>query len=103
MGGIDYITKPFQEEEVLAIIRNQLMIQKQQKLLQQEQEKLKQEIKQRKKAEEILYQSRALITSILNNSLDGIAALEAVRNPQTGKIEDFCCLVVNPVIAKVLN
>lgn len=110
VGGIDYITKPFQEEEVLARITSQLTIQKQRKLLQQEQELLAQkqqilekEIDQRKQAEEILYQSRALISSILNSSLDGIAALEAIRDTKTGKIEDFRCLVVNPIMAQVLN
>ncbi|MGK7929550.1 MAG: response regulator, partial [Spirulina sp.] len=35
VGGIDYITKPFQEEEVLTRIENQLTIKRQQKLLQQ--------------------------------------------------------------------
>ncbi len=103
VGGIDYITKPFQEEEVMARISSQLTIQRQKKLLQKERESLKQEIKQRKEAEAILYQSRALISSILNTSLDGIAALEAVRNPKTGKIEDFRCLVINPIIANVFH
>ncbi|GGA38594.1 GGDEF domain-containing protein [Okeania sp. KiyG1] len=71
--------------------------------MKQEQEKLKQEIQQRKEAEAILYQSRALISSILRSSLDGVAALEAVRNPKTGEIEDFRCLEVNPIIAEVFN
>ncbi|NJL90224.1 MAG: diguanylate cyclase, partial [Coleofasciculaceae cyanobacterium SM2_1_6] len=31
------------------------------------------------------------------------AALEAVRDPVTGEIEDFRCLVVNPVISKFFN
>ncbi|MGD1699816.1 diguanylate cyclase domain-containing protein [Dapis sp. BLCC M229] len=117
LGGIDYITKPFQEEEVLARISSQLTIKRQSKLLEEEhkllkikqaslekeQKKLKQEIKYRKEIEEILYQSRAMISSIVNSSLDGIAALEAVRNPKTGKIEEFRCLVVNPLIAEVFN
>ncbi|BAQ60399.1 pole remodelling regulatory diguanylate cyclase [Geminocystis sp. NIES-3708] len=110
VGGIDYITKPFQEEEVLARITSQLTIQTQRKLLEKEQlllkkeqENLRKEIRQRKEAEAILYQSRALISSILNASLDGIAALEAVRDPKTGKIEDFRCIVVNPVTAKIFN
>lgn len=42
-GGIDYITKPFQSEEVLARINSQLTIKKQQKLLQQEKALLKKE------------------------------------------------------------
>ncbi|WP_413174056.1 diguanylate cyclase domain-containing protein [Anabaena azotica] len=95
-GGIDYITKPFQIEEVVARLENQLIIQRQQRLL-------KQEVNNRREAEEILYHSRALLASVLNSSLDGIAAMQAVRNPTTGNIEDFRCLVVNPVIAKVFE
>jgi two-component system, cell cycle response regulator len=95
-GGVDYITKPFQIEEIVVRIENQLIIQRQKIALQQE-------IKKRQEAEEVLYQSRALLSSVLNTTLDGIAALQAVRAPQTGEIEDFRCLVVNPVIAQAFN
>jgi two-component system, NtrC family, sensor kinase len=95
-GAIDYITKPFQIEEVLARLENQLTIQRQQQLLEQENIK-------RREAEEVLYQSRALLASVLNSSLDGIAAMQAVRNPETGEIEDFQCLVVNPVISRAFK
>jgi two-component system, NtrC family, sensor kinase len=95
-GGIDYITKPFQIEEVVARLENQLTIQRQQRLLEQE-------ITQRRETEEVLYQSRALLASVLNSSLDGIGAMEAVRDPTTGDIEDFRCLVVNPVIARAFG
>ncbi|MGD1715181.1 diguanylate cyclase domain-containing protein [Dapis sp. BLCC M172] len=103
VGGNDYITKPFQEEEVLARIKSQLTIKQQQNLLEKEKEKLKQEIGKRKEIEASLYQSRALISSIVNNSLDGIAALEAVRNHRTGNIDDFRCLIVNPIMAQIFN
>ncbi|MCZ0905136.1 hybrid sensor histidine kinase/response regulator, partial [Microcoleus sp. HI-ES] len=83
-GAIDYITKPFQIEEVVARLENQLTIQRQQQLLEQENIK-------RREAEEVLYQSRALLASVLNSSLDGIAAMQAVRNTETGEIEDFRC------------
>lgn len=96
LGGIDYITKPFQIEEVVARLENQLTIQRQQRLLEQE-------ITTRREAEEVLYQSRALLKSVLNSSLDGIAAMQAIRNLETGEIEDFRCLVVNPVIARAFN
>jgi two-component system cell cycle response regulator len=92
-GGIDYITKPFQIEEVVARLNNQLIIQRQQQLLEQE-------IANRRETQEVLYQSRALLASVLNSSLDGIAAMQAIRAPETGNIEDFRCLVVNPVIAR---
>ncbi|MBK1986576.1 diguanylate cyclase [Sphaerospermopsis aphanizomenoides BCCUSP55] len=95
-GGIDYITKPFQIEEVVARLENQLTIQRQQLLLQKE-------INNRRETEEVLYHSRALLASVLNSSLDGIAAMQAVRDPVTGDIEDFRCLVVNPVIARVFE
>jgi two-component system, cell cycle response regulator len=95
-GGIDYITKPFQIEEVVARLENQLTIQRQQRLLEKE-------VIQRREAEEVLYQSRALLASILNSSLDGIAAMQAVHNSTTGDIEDFRCLVINPVISRAFE
>lgn len=103
VGGVDYITKPFQEEEVLARIKSQLTIKRQQHLLEIKQQKQKEQIKLHRETEAILYQSRALISSILNSSLDGIAAMEAVRDRKTGNIIDFSCLVVNPIIARMFN
>lgn len=109
VGGVDYITKPFQTEEVLARIKSQLIIQHQKKILQkqieirqQKEQELSKEIQKRRETEEILYQSRALIKSVLNSSLDGIAALQAVRDI-TGEIVDFRCLLVNPVMAEALE
>lgn len=95
-GGVDYITKPFHIEELVVRLENQLTIQRQKAVLQQE-------IKKRQETEEVLHQSRALLSSVLNTTHDGIAALQSVRDSQTGEIEDFRCLVVNPVIAKAFN
>ncbi len=95
-GGVDYITKPFQIEEVVARIEGQFTIQRQRIAL-------KREVRKRREAEEVLYQSRALLSSVLNSALDGIAAMQAVRNPQTGDIEDFRCLVINPILSKAFN
>jgi CheY-like chemotaxis protein len=95
-GGVDYITKPFQPEEVIARIQTQLTIQHQKY-------QLRQEIEQHQQTAEILYQSRALLASLLNSSRDGIAAMQAVRNMLTGEIEDFRYLLVNPVFAKLLG
>ncbi|MBD2662884.1 integral membrane sensor hybrid histidine kinase [Richelia sinica FACHB-800] len=96
VGGVDYITKPFQIEEVVARLENQLTIQKH-KLF------LLNEIAKRRETEEMLYQSRSILSSILNSSLDGIAAMQTIRNLITGKIEDFRCLVVNPMLSKALG
>jgi two-component system cell cycle response regulator len=96
VGGVDYITKPFQMEEVVARLEAHLTIRQQHRILQDE-------IIKRKEIEEILYQSRSLLSGILNTALDGIAAMQAVRDPLTGDIQDFCCLAVNPIVSKVLN
>ncbi|MBG1242267.1 response regulator [Nostoc sp. NZL] len=94
VGGVDYITKPFHPEEVIVRIQTQITIQKQ-KL------ELRQAIEQHQQTAEILYQSRALLASLLNNSLDGIAAIQAVRNMINGEIDDFIYLVVNSAFAKL--
>ena len=51
LGGVDYITKPFQVEEVLARIENQLTIQKLQKQCNNQNLQLRQEIEERVVAE----------------------------------------------------
>lgn len=96
VGAVDYITKPFQPEEVLVRLQTHLTIQ-------QQKHQLRQEIDQHQQTAEILYQSRALLASLLNSSRDGIAAMQAVRNLITGGIEDFRYLLVNPVFAKFLG
>jgi diguanylate cyclase (GGDEF)-like protein len=102
VGGADYVTKPFQLEEVLARLEHQITIQQQRQQLLEQNEQLKQEVLTRQQTEEILYQSRALLASVLNSSLDGVAAAQAVRD-ELGEIVDFRCLVINPVAARTLG
>ncbi|HAJ61619.1 MAG TPA: hybrid sensor histidine kinase/response regulator, partial [Cyanobacteria bacterium UBA8543] len=52
VGGVDYITKPFQVEEVLARVEHQLTIRRLSQQLLAKNEQLQQEIQERKKAEE---------------------------------------------------
>ncbi|MEM8638151.1 MAG: diguanylate cyclase [Cyanobacteria bacterium P01_G01_bin.54] len=96
VGGVDYVTKPFHAEEVIARIATQLTLQSQKIQLQHE-------IAQRREAEEVLHQSRALLSSVLNSSHDGIAAMQAVRDSMSGEIRDFRCVVANPVIAHLVG
>ena len=51
-GGVDYITKPFQAQEVIARIENQLTLVRQRSSLLKRTAQLEQEIKERKRAEE---------------------------------------------------
>ena len=124
VGGVDYISKPFQVEEVIARIETQFTIKRQKNQLQAEiqyrqtqehrlkleiqqrlvkEQELQAEIIRRKETEEILYQSRSLIQSVLNTSMDGIAAFQSVRDTKNGEIMDFRCLVINPIIGKILS
>jgi DNA-binding response OmpR family regulator len=96
VGGVDHITKPFQLEEVIARIQTQVTIQQQKR-------QLRTQIEHHQQTAEVLYQSRALLASLLNTSKDGIAAVQAVRDTITEEISDFRCLVVNPVFAKLLS
>ncbi|HAZ46362.1 MAG TPA: response regulator [Cyanobacteria bacterium UBA11369] len=96
VGGVDYITKPFQPKEVIARIQTQITIQ-------QQKHQLRQEIERHQQTAEILYQSRALLASLLNSSRDGIAAMQAIRDTINGEINDFRCLVINPVLAKLFG
>ncbi|MBW4634661.1 MAG: response regulator [Iphinoe sp. HA4291-MV1] len=51
VGGVDYITKPFSEEEVFARVENNLTIRRLQKQLTEQNKQLQQEISERQKAE----------------------------------------------------
>lgn len=51
LGGVDYITKPFQEQEVLIRVKNQLLIRQQHQQLIKQNKRLEQEIQERMKAE----------------------------------------------------
>jgi diguanylate cyclase (GGDEF)-like protein len=101
-GGVDYIAKPFRLAEVLARVEGQLTLLRQHRQLTEQNIQLRRAIEQQQQTEDILYQSRALLSSILNSSLDGLTAAQAIRDDR-GQIEDFQCLVLNPVAAKILS
>ena len=63
---------------------------------------LQEQIIERQIVEQELNKSRALLTGVLDSSLDGVAAFEAIRNRQ-GKIIDFRWLIANPVAAMTVG
>ncbi|MBE9228850.1 hybrid sensor histidine kinase/response regulator [Phormidium sp. LEGE 05292] len=84
-GGVDYITKPFQIEEVLARVNTHLNIRKLQKQLQQQNSQLQEEIRHRLSAEEANAQLKALETQLrqqLNVFLHAVS--HDLRNPVIG-------------------
>ncbi len=60
-GGVDYITKPFQIEEVLARVHNQLTLRRIQLELQTSNHRLKEEVQQRRTAQQILQESETAL------------------------------------------
>ncbi|MBD2185537.1 response regulator [Planktothrix sp. FACHB-1355] len=77
VGGIDYITKPFQTEEVIARVENQLTIARQRLSLQERTAQLEKEIKARQQAEEEI---RLLLTmaQAISTATDFDTALEVI-------------------------
>jgi two-component system cell cycle response regulator len=75
VGGVDYITKPFHIEEVLARVENQLSLHRLQQQLVAKNQQLQLEIIERKKAEE---EVRFLLatTQLISESTDFYSALE---------------------------
>jgi len=85
VGGVDYITKPFQGEEVLARVNTHLNIRKLQKQLQQQNAQLQEEIRHRLSTEEANAQLKALETQLrqqLNVFLHAVS--HDLRNPVIG-------------------
>lgn len=81
VGGVDYITKPFQSAEVLARVKNQLIIrdlylqlQKQAQEIAEQNAFLQQEIQARKRAESALFEANIELQCLASlDSLTGIA------------------------------
>ena len=67
VGGVDYITKPFGVEEVLARVRNHLALRNMRKELEAQNEKLLQEVTDRKQVEQALRESEAKYRVLIDN------------------------------------
>ncbi len=67
VGGVDYITKPFQVEEVLARVKNQLTIQQLSKQLKEQNTQLQREVEVRKQTEQALRESQGRLQKLATN------------------------------------
>jgi two-component system sensor histidine kinase/response regulator len=67
VGGVDYITKPFQIEEVLARVKNQLTIQHLSKQLKEQNAQLQREVAVRNTTEQALRESQARLQKLATN------------------------------------
>ncbi|MBF2098697.1 MAG: response regulator, partial [Gloeomargaritaceae cyanobacterium C42_A2020_066] len=78
-GGADYITKPFQVEEVLARVEHQLALSRLRNALAIQNQQLQEEITQRQEVEQSLARSNALLRAQAEASLDGILVVDEHR------------------------
>jgi len=87
VGGVDYITKPFQVKEVLARIETHLTLRNLQKDLEERNLSLKQEIAERKSVEEVLRQQTVELEA-RNAELDAYAHTVAhdLKTPLTAVV-----------------
>lgn len=92
-GGQDYITKPFQEQEVLMRVRNQLLIQQQHYQLIQQNQRLEQEIAERLKAEAAVRQLSLTdeLTGLHNRR--GFFLLAEQQLKLARRTQTSCCLI----------
>ncbi len=95
MGGVDYITKPFQTEEVLARIVNQLTIQKLQNQLAERNQRLQQEIEQHKKTEAALQDAKAAAEAANYAKSQFIAKISHELRTPLNAILGFAALMQN--------
>ena len=83
-GGVDYVSKPFQPEELLARVRTHLTLRRAQLSLAAQNERLQAEVAARREAETALRASEQSFRRLFETADDGIALLD----PELGTIVD---------------
>jgi diguanylate cyclase (GGDEF)-like protein/PAS domain S-box-containing protein len=80
VGGVDYIAKPFQIEEVLARVETHLTIQRLKKSLQEQNLRLVQEIEENQRLKDIFFAEKELAQVTLQSIGDGVITTDAQGN-----------------------
>ncbi|MBE9162031.1 MULTISPECIES: EAL domain-containing protein [Microcoleaceae] len=80
VGGVDYIAKPFQVEEVLARVETHLTIQRLRKSLQEHNLRLIKEIEEHQRLENALFAEKELAQVTLQSIGDGVITTDAQGN-----------------------
>ncbi|HLO51787.1 MAG TPA: EAL domain-containing protein [Kamptonema sp.] len=80
VGGVDYISKPFQVEEVLARVEIHLTIQRLQKSLQEQNLRLTEEIEENQRLKDIFFAEKELAQVTLQSIGDAVITTDAQGN-----------------------
>ncbi|MGJ3248238.1 MAG: response regulator [Elainellaceae cyanobacterium] len=105
LGGADYITKPFQIEEVLARVQHQLKLRDLQKRLEQQNVNLQKEVRDRQVFETQLDVQAGHIQALLNN-IPHLAWLKDAKNRYIAVNDIYCqrCgMAADQLISKTLG
>ncbi|MDM8521789.1 response regulator [Desulfococcaceae bacterium HSG8] len=93
LGGVDYIVKPFQEEEVLARVKMHLNLCHMRKQLEAKNIQLKQEIESRKQIEKKLTMTKGFLDNVINT----------MSNPVFVKDEQHRWLILNDAYCRFMG
>ena len=89
LGGVDYITKPFEPEEVLARVATHLALRKSQKEIEEKNLQLQQEIAERVQAEKVLRESEERFRQVYEHMAVGVARIPMEFRIESGH-EGYC-------------
>ncbi|MCU0524370.1 MAG: response regulator [Elainella sp. Prado103] len=104
LGAVDYITKPFQQAEVLARVKVQLQVRHFSRALESQNQQLKQEIARREQAEAALYQlNQTLEIQVQNRTAELSTALESLQQMQVQLIHSERMSSLGQLIAGIAH
>jgi two-component system, sensor histidine kinase and response regulator len=105
IGGVDYITKPFQVEEVLVRIASQLTIQQLSKQFKEQNAQLQLEVEVRNQTEQALRESKSRLQKLAAN-IPGVI-YQFVQNSQGSfqfeYMSSACCIIYELEIEEILE
>jgi PAS domain S-box-containing protein len=80
VGGVDYVTKPFQKEELMARVETHLALQNAQKQIEEQNVQFEREIAKGRRAEEALVETVQLLEAIFDRTPMLVACLDPLFN-----------------------